>query len=224
MRIVVSILLRLETIAEAHASIASAIQWRDHLYSRENCQGVHIVCAYATPEFRAVDELEKAFVGASIKFKKRTFDMTQPIVPFARELFDAAESEISYRDLVLILAPGHVLIDFASLDKSVEDLESDSRNIFIVPSKELPIAALFSGAVQRARGLLAFAQDGWPIRVRRKLFGRTQYLRAGNRPLSWMQPDAKNLYDVPWLLGALASAVQEKGRRLLRLESVVWAR
>ncbi len=100
MTIIVSILLRLETVSEAHASIASVIQWRDHLVSHEN-GGLRIVCAYATPEFRAVDELKKTFMGASITFKKRAFDLTQPIVPFARELFDAVESEISCQDLVL---------------------------------------------------------------------------------------------------------------------------
>lgn len=76
-----------------------------------------------------------------------------------------------------------------------------------------------------AHGLMIVAADAWAIRVRHSFFSRQSYHRWGDGGLlRGLDPSGKAInYDVRWLIGCLACAVEER-QRIVRLQTVDWAR
>ena len=219
-RIVVPILVRDETAEQARRSISSVLEWRNR--STLGRDQVRIICVCADPEFSELEELTSSLHGEPILFCNKTFDFSRSVAPYARELFDEADANIGFEDLVLILAPGHILWDFDDLTKAVDVLAADPRSVFIVHGRNLPVAALFAAGTQRVCGLLLFGREGWAVEARWSFFGK-RYVRVGDRPLASMPECDKHLFSAPWFIGAIACFVQERMKGQLWLRTQKWA-
>jgi hypothetical protein len=227
--IVVPILLDNASVDEARKSLLSVVRWRDFAVGHRIAD-VRIICVCAESSRPRLEQVQWELDQHAVPFRWRTFDTSRPIQPpHALQLFREAEASIGGQELVLLVSPGSALVSLNGLAESVKEIEAEERNIFIAALHKptaLPVAALFSAAIQRARGLMIVAADGWAIRVRRPLLSlRWRYVRWGDGGLlRGVDPSGETIdYDVRWLIGAIACAVEERGGGTLRLRSVGWA-
>ena len=224
--IVVTLLVNKESVEEVRRSLLSVVGWRD-LAKDHRIADVKLFCVCAESSWTRFEHLKWEFDLHGIVVRRMAFDLSRPIPdPPALELFREVEASIRGRDLVLLVAPGALLVGLNGLAESVAEIEAEERNVFIAARHEhwaLPVAALFTADVQRAFGLMTVAADRWAIRVQRRLFSRSRYHRWGDKGLlEGIDPSGNAIdYDVRWLIGAIACAVEEQGE--LRLQAVDWA-
>jgi hypothetical protein len=224
--VLVPLLLNSESVDSARRSFHSILEWRD-FEAGHHIADVRIICICAESNRISFEPLLREVESHGIAVRGRAFDTSWPISPPALELFSEAEKLIGFDDLVLLVAPGAVLVRLNALAESIQEVQKQKRNICIVEGTKptaLPVAALFSKEVQAVHGLMIVAADGWAIRVRRSFFLPHHYHRWGDGGLlRGVDPLGKAInYDVRWLIGCLACAVEDRDR-IVRLRPALWA-